>query len=127
MGKRNTLFIQLINLQQEGQITKHIQQFQKLSLRVKNIPEDNLLDLFKGILKEGIQHEVHICEPKSLEKDFIILRKVENKNMATRRVVTSNYREHHVPSPNLTQPKRLIPQQMDEIREKGLCFNCENK
>jgi hypothetical protein len=100
--KSNTFFSQLINLRQKGPITEHIQQFQKLSLRVKNIPEDNLLDLFMGTLKENIQHEVHLFEPKSLEKAFSMERKVENKNMATRRVATNNYREHHVPSPNLT-------------------------
>jgi hypothetical protein len=125
--KRNTFFSQLINLQQRGPITEHIQQFQKLSLRVKNILEDNLLDLFMGTLKESIQHEVHLFEPKSLEHAFSMERKVESKNMATRRVVTNNYRENHAPSPNLTQPTRLTPQQMDERREKGLCFNCDNK
>jgi hypothetical protein len=25
------------------------------------------------------------------------------------------------------QPTRLTPQQMDERRENGLCFNCDNK
>ena len=49
--KRNTFFSQLINIQQKCPITEHIQQFQNLSLRVKNIPEDNLLDLFMGALK----------------------------------------------------------------------------
>jgi hypothetical protein len=125
--KSNTLFSQLINLRQKVPITKHIQQFQKLSLRVNNIPKDNLLDLFMGTLKDSIQHEVHLFKPKSIEKYFSMERKVENKNMATRRVATNNYREHHVPSPNLTQPKRLTPWQMDERREKGLCFNCDNK
>jgi hypothetical protein len=62
-----------------------------------------------------------------LENSFSVARKFESKNMATRRVATNNYREHHVPSPNLTQPTRLTPQQMDEIREKGLCFNCDKK
>jgi hypothetical protein len=47
--------------------------------------------------------------------------------MDTRRVTTNNYREHHVPSPNLTQPTKLTPQQMDERRAKGLCFNCDSK
>jgi hypothetical protein len=61
------------------------------------------------ILKENIQHEVHLFEPKSLEQDFNMVRKMENKNMATRRVATKNYREHHVHSPNLTQPIRLTP------------------
>jgi hypothetical protein len=80
-----------------------------------------------GTLKESIQHEVCLLEPKSLDKDFSVEKRVESKNMATRRVATNTYREHNVPTPNLTQPTRLTPQQMDERREKGLCFNCDNK
>jgi hypothetical protein len=49
---------------------------------------------------------------------------VENKNMAIRRVATDNYREHHVPYP---KPTRLIAQQMNERRTKGLCINCDSK
>jgi hypothetical protein len=100
---RNTLFSQLISLRQKGPITEHTQQFQKLNIKVKNIPEDNLLHLFMITLKENIQPEVHLFEPKSIEKAFIMARKVENKNMATRRVAINNYREHHVPSHNLTK------------------------
>jgi hypothetical protein len=48
--KNNTLFTQLVNLKQKGLVVEHIQQFQKLSLRVKNIPTDNFLDLFMGTL-----------------------------------------------------------------------------
>ena len=55
--RRNTFFIQLINLKQRGLVTNHIKQFQKLSIRVKKILEDNWLDLFMGTLKEKIQHE----------------------------------------------------------------------
>ena len=33
----NTFFIQLVNLKKKGLVTKHIKQFQQLSLRVKNI------------------------------------------------------------------------------------------
>jgi hypothetical protein len=69
-----------------------------------------------GTLKKNNQHEVHLFESKSLEKYFSMARKVENKNMATRRVATNNYRENHVPSPNLTQQTRMTPQQMDERR-----------
>ena len=84
-----------------------------------------MLDIFMGTLKEIIQHEVCLLEPKFLEHAFSVARKVENKNMATRRVATNNYRENHVPSPNFTQPTRLTPQQMDEIRGKVLCVNCD--
>jgi hypothetical protein len=47
--------------------------------------------------------------------------------MAMRRVATNNYREHHVVSPNFTQLTRLTPQEMNEIRAKGLCLNCDSK
>jgi hypothetical protein len=70
---------------------------------------------------------VHLFKPKSLEKHFSMEIKVENKTMAIRRVASNNYRENHVPYPNLSQSTRLEPQKMDEIREKRLCFNCENK
>jgi len=80
--KRNTFFSQLINLWKKDPITKHIQQFQKFSLRVKNNPEYNLLDLLMGTLKENIQREVCLLEPKPLEHVFIMARKVESKNMA---------------------------------------------
>ena len=41
---------------QRGSVIEHIQQIQKLNLRVKNILEDNLLDLLMGILKEITQN-----------------------------------------------------------------------
>lgn len=47
--------------------------------------------------------------------------------MANRRVATNTYKEHNVPTPNLTQPTRLTPQPLNERREKGLYFNCDNK
>ena len=61
----NSFFIQLINLKQKGLVIEHIQQFQKLSLRVDGIPDDKLLDLFIGTLKDNIQLEVRIFEPTS--------------------------------------------------------------
>jgi hypothetical protein len=105
--KKHTFFSELINLRQRGTIINHIQQFKKPSLMVKNISKDNLLDLFMGTLKGSIQHEVHLLRPKSLEYAFSPTRKVESKNMATRRVVMNNYRVNHVSSPNLTQLTRL--------------------
>ena len=66
---RNTFFIEMVNIKKKGPVTEHIKQFQKLSLRVKKISEDNFLDLFIGTLKDNIQNEVHLFEPPSLEKD----------------------------------------------------------
>ena len=80
--KNNTLFSQLVNLKRNGLVSEHIQQFRKLSLSVKNIPNENLLDLFMGTLKYNIQHELRILEPTSLENAFKLARRVESKNMS---------------------------------------------
>ena len=74
--KSNSFFTQLINLRKKGQIIEHIQQFQNLSLRVEGIEDDKLFDIFIETLKDNIQHEVRLFEPTSLEKDFMVGRKV---------------------------------------------------
>ena len=53
--------------------------------------------------------------------------KVESKNMTmnTRKAFSNTYRENNVPSSKA--PQRFTPQKIDEWREKGLFFNCENK
>ena len=48
---------------------------------MEGILEDKLLDIFIGTLKDNIQHEVRLFQPISLEKDFMVERKVESKNL----------------------------------------------
>ena len=126
--KNNSFFTQLTHLRKKGPIMEHIQQFQKLSLRVNDIPEDRLLDLFVGTLKDNIKHEVCLLEQTSLEMAFRMTRKVQSKNMVmtTKRFPSNAYRENNAPSSNLPKPTRLTPKQIDERREKALCFNCDN-
>ena len=127
--KRNSFFTQLINLRKNGLVIEHIQQFQKLGLKVEGITDDELLDLFIRTLKDKIQHEVHLFETTSYEKVFMVARKVESKNlvMATRRTTLNTSKESNVPSTNTSQPTRLTPQQLEERREKGLCLNCDSR
>jgi hypothetical protein len=82
-----------------------------------------------GNLKDNIQHEVHLWEHKSVENEFKVARNVESKNMAmaTSRTNPIIYRENNAPSSKTPQPTRLTPQQLEERKEKGLCFNCDNK
>jgi hypothetical protein len=67
-------------------------------------------------------------EPKLLENAFRVERNVESKNMAiaTRRTNPNIYRENNAPS-KTPQPTRLTPQQLEERKAKGLCFNCDIK
>ena len=119
----------MINLRQKDPVIEHILQFQKLSVRVEGILDDKLLDLFIGTLKGNIQHELRLFEQTSLEKDFIVARKVESKNlvMATKRTTPKTSKESNAHLVNTHQPIILTPQQLEERREKRPCFNCDRK
>ena len=108
--KSNTFFRQLINLKQKGLVEEHIEDFQKLNIRVTDIPEEHKIDLFIWNLKDNIQHEVCVLEPDSLEKAFKLARKIECKNMATRKPTTHVYKEGSVANPIFPQPTTLTPQ-----------------
>ena len=77
--KSNTFFIQLINQKQKGSVVKHIEDFQKLNIKVTNISEEHMIDVFIGTLKDNIQHEVRVWEPDPLEKAFKLARKLNVK------------------------------------------------
>jgi hypothetical protein len=100
-----------------------------LNIKVTDIPYEHLIDVFIWTLKDNIQHEVRLWEPKSLDNAFRVPKNVESKNMAmaTRRTIPNIYRKNNVPSSKTPQPTRLTPQQLEERKEKGLCFNCDNK
>jgi hypothetical protein len=127
--RSNTFFSQLINLKQRGSVTNHIENFQRLNINVTYIPDEHLIDVFIGTLKDNIQHEVHLWEPKSLENAYRVARNVESKNMAmaTRRTNPNSYRENNAPSSKKPQSTRLTPQQLEERKVKGLFFNCDIK
>jgi hypothetical protein len=61
--RSNTFFSKLINLKQKGSVTKHIENFQRLNIKVTDIPDEHLIDVFIGTLRDNIQHEVHLWEP----------------------------------------------------------------
>ena len=71
----------MINLKQKGSMAEHIQDLQKLNIRVTDILEEHRIDLFIGTLKDNIQHEVRVLEA----------RKIECKIMAMRNPTTLNY------------------------------------
>jgi len=111
----------LINLKQKGSMMEHIEDFQKLNIRVKDILEEHKINMFIGNLKDNIQHEVHLWETDSLEKAFKLARKMDRKIMATRKPTPHNYNDGSVVSRSLPQPTRLTPQQLEEKRERGIC------
>jgi hypothetical protein len=120
--RSNTFFTQSINLKKKGFVKKHTENFQRLNIKVTYIPDEHLIDLFIVTLRDKIQHEVLLWEPKSLENAFRVGRNVESKNMAmaTRRTTPNIYQENNSPSSKILQPTRLTPQQLEERKLKGL-------
>jgi hypothetical protein len=118
----NTFFSQLISFKQKGSVIEHIENFQRLNIKVIDIPDEHLIDVFIGTLKDNIQHEVRLWEPKSLENAFRVVRNIESKNMAmaTRRTNPNIYRDNNAPSSKTPQPTRLTPQQLEERKSKVL-------
>ena len=125
--ERNTFFSQLINLKQKGLIAEHIEEFQKLDIRVTGIPVEHRIDVFIWTLQDNIQHEVCLWELNSLEKEFRVAIKIERKIMETRKSTTHNYRDGSVSAPSLPKPIMLTPQQLEEKREKWFYYSCDNK
>ena len=104
-------------------MVEHIKDFQKLNIRVNDIPEENRIDVIIGTLEDNIQHEVCLSEPDPLQKAF----RLEGKIMATRNPTTGNYKDGSVVTRSHPQPTRLTPQQLEEKREKWLCYSCDSK
>ena len=108
-------------------MVEHIEDFKKFNIRVTDIPEEHRIDVFIGNLKDNIQHEVCVWDPDSLEKAFRLARKIEIKNMATRKPTTHNYKYGSVVSPSIQKITRLKPQNLEEKRAKVLCHICYRK
>ena len=108
-------------------MVEHIEDFQKLNIRVTDIPKEHRIDVFIGTLQDIIQSDVFPWEPDSWKKTFRLAGKIECKIMVTRNPTTHIYKDRSVATPILPQPTRLEPQQMEEKRAKGLCYSCDSK
>ena len=106
---------------------EHIEDFQTLNIRVDDILEKQKIYVFIGTLKDNIQHEVRLWELDSLEKAFKLAIKIESEIMETRNPTTHSYKYGRVFAPSLPQPTSFTPEQLEEKREKGLCYNCDSK
>ena len=47
--------------------------------------------------------------------------------MDARNTTPNTYKEGNVPSSNSPQPRRFTAQQLEERRQKGILFSCDNK
>ena len=70
-------------------MSKHIEDFQRLNIKVNDIPKEHRVSVFIGTLQNNIQHDIFLWEHNSLEKAFKMTRKVEIKKYGNKEVYHS--------------------------------------
>ena len=61
--RRDTFFIHLINLKQKGSIVECIENFQRLNIKVTNIPDEHMIDVFIGNLRIPFNMSLSFVKP----------------------------------------------------------------
>ncbi|RVW92477.1 hypothetical protein CK203_042670 [Vitis vinifera] len=98
-------FGDLTMLKQVGSVREYQSQFEKLLSRVGKLNQSQQVACFIGCLKEGVRIDVQAMKPPTLSAA----------------VVTSR------PLSSTPAIRRLSPTEMKERRDKGRCFNCDEK
>jgi hypothetical protein len=127
----------LFKLTQTGSVNDYLSQFETLANRIVGLPPCFLLSCFISGLAPDVRREVQALQPLSLIQAAALARLQEEKLNEARRSARS---KGILPTPSLPPPKpsfptkatappfkRLTPAEMALRREKGLCFNCEEK
>ncbi|CAM8985355.1 unnamed protein product [Rhodiola kirilowii] len=123
---------------QTGTVATFIDEFETLSTRTPGLSSDNLRHRFIAGLKEEIHSEIVMFNPTTLHQAMGLARLAEQKIHSFRprtfapRLIPQPLAL--LPAPPVAQPaptglsiKRLTPVEMAARREKGLCFNCDDK
>jgi hypothetical protein len=144
----------LFKLCQTGSVKEYQTAFEALANRIVGLPAPFYLSCFVSGLKPEIRREVLAFQPMSLTHAISLAKLQEDKvndkpNFSFNRrpnppsITTPNstfvskppYKtpttpplQPHTPPPrNPTPIKRLTPQELQIRREKGLCYNCDDK
>lgn len=142
----------ILELQQTGSVVQFHTQFMTLANRVVGLSDEALLDYFISGLKPNIKKDVLAREPNSLPRAVALAKLYDeggsgfphgskpkfHSSPSTSLSVSATPPGFHAKSshpPLLTTPpskpspmvRRLTPAEMQLRREKGLCYNCDEK
>jgi hypothetical protein len=96
---------------------------------VDDISDKNLLEAYMDGLKKPTKHDIFLRHPTNIMESMKIVCHIHAKNKATHKSTIGSYTrsiDHFwVHKTSVPQPTILTPQQTDEIRVKGLCFNSD--
>ena len=125
----------LIRLKQTSIVKEYKSQFEAISNQLRGLAESYKLSCFLTGLREDIQFMVRTLNPSNLHIAFGLAKMQEENVAALRRTARLGF----VPTRSTIGPsnphekraivpiQRLSPSQMKEQRDKGLCYNCDDK
>lgn len=145
---------ELYNLQQTSTVTAYLKEFVKLSARVDTIPTSNLLHIFTHGLRKDIKTRLKMFKPSTLDDAIGLAKLIEDELQDLTLLFTklnkprSSFQYPKQPFQALPAPpsqsipasqntnnipksslpfRRLSTVEMQARRDKGLCYNCEEK
>lgn len=135
----------LFKLQQTSSVTSYLSDFESLANRIVGLSPLNLLSCFVSGLKPEIWHDVLAQQPSSFSQAAGLARLQEEKLQDILRLARprtpwqppsnpkpdSSSSRSAVPllptPPEKTRFRQLSESELAERREKGLCFNCDER
>ncbi|KAF8389533.1 hypothetical protein HHK36_024048 [Tetracentron sinense] len=122
----------LIRLSQTSTVREYQQQFERLANRTIGLTDSFFTSCFINGLRDDIRHEVKMFKPTNLLRAISLARSQEEKLTAQRKLVRAPVQKPNPiftnqPSPSQPPIKRLTPLEIKERRDKGLCYNCDEK
>ena len=133
----------LFKLTQKTSVTEYQKQFEALSNRILGMPPEMLLNCFILGLKPEIQRELFILKPHSLSHAVGLAKLFESKFQDGRPPQPPHRFQRPSPPPPITPPphnpsilpsppsplpiRRVTTPEMQDRRNRGLCYNCDDK
>jgi hypothetical protein len=125
-------FGDLTKLQQVGTVRDYQLQFEQLLSRVGKLSIPHQLGCFVSGLKGDLRTEVQALKPSTLSEAIGLARLYEARNQGTRNLFGISIKELDPPPLSLTRSqgpvvKHLSPTELQVRRDRGLCFNCDER
>ena len=126
-------FGDLTKLKQMGSVREYQSQFERLLSRVGKLPPAQQVGCFISGLKEHLRIDVQALKPASLSAAVGLACLYEAKSQFQHQQPPSEENEEPLPlscskvSSTTKTFKKLTPIELKERRDKGLCFNCDEK
>ena len=126
-------FGELTKLQQTGSVRDYQSRFENLLAKAGHLPPARQVSCFISGLKEGIKADVLAGRPMDLSTAIGLARLYEARNLSQRRPlpastnVSQKVNKEESSSRHPSAIRRMSPAELKERRDKGLCYNCNDK